>query len=307
VGTDCGSCGSVGDIGAGGRALAGAVNGAPFCMPLSKLCRSSPGVRAWGGLAAGTDGPGRGAPAAVGSPEVGLPPNDPAGDKAAPGNDVAAVGIGPATGAGVGGGTCGGVKPAGVSPPGEVDAAGAAWFPAEGDGVKPAGESPPGEVEVEATGTARFPAEAGEMKPGVRAVGAPETPAPWSPAGGGGDADGGAKLGVAPVGDGCLSTRPFTCSDRFFWSSGCLNICPTSTPWACANWRADCPVPSSSRIRCIASSTLPLHFADARAASARDWPITATICGTFASTDCFESWISLICLLPSSAKVVRSC
>ena len=49
-------------------ALAGAVNGAPFCRPLSKLCSSSPGDRDWGGPVIAADGPGRGAAGAVGSP-----------------------------------------------------------------------------------------------------------------------------------------------------------------------------------------------------------------------------------------------
>ncbi len=44
VGAACETCGSVGDIGAGGIALAAAENGSPACIPLSKLCINSDGV-----------------------------------------------------------------------------------------------------------------------------------------------------------------------------------------------------------------------------------------------------------------------
>jgi hypothetical protein len=101
VGGACGTCGSVGANGAGGTASTAAENGAPACIPLSKLCINSPGVRPWAGFAGVSGAPGNGA--------LGPPGTDGMG---APGIDGAGVDIGGA--APVAPGPCDGGVPVGL-------------------------------------------------------------------------------------------------------------------------------------------------------------------------------------------------
>ncbi len=192
----------------------------------------------------------------LGAPSDGAPIEVPPCDSP----EVGADGIGVAVGAGVGAAGVGAwvlLKPAKFMR--EPAAAGAACGPADGGGV--GGDDTKSEVVPVA--------EPGTPEEPVVPVAEPETPGELCPSVGGDACGGVSNPDFTPNPDPGLLRTPLTCSSRFFSSPGWRNICPISRPCACANPRADCPGTSASRTRCIASTTLPDHFAAAMLASVR--------------------------------------
>ncbi len=266
VGAEGATCDGCISIDGCGNAFAGAEARAPACIPASKLCSRLAGVIPWAApVGDATVAPDSGEAGTPGSDGVPTP-----GGAGAPGSDGVDA---PATD-GAGDTETGG-------------AAGAGGRSGAGRSVGPAGLKPAGAPNVEPGAPGADGGAASDVA-GVKPAGAPNVEPLTAAAGGTPDAAGCIpvllKPGGAPIAEPGLSSIPRTCFSRSLWSSGCRNIWLTSTPWALENWRDDCPVPPTSRIDCIASSTLPPYFAAARLASARCRRMTLTICVTFVST-----------------------
>ena len=233
------------DTGCGGATSAAAENGPPDCIPLSKLCIRFVGVGAWVGV-----GGASGAPAGDATGDAGSGPVATGGNR----------GVAPAAADRWGGRGVDGIDVrSGIGCPGVLRLL-LMMFAGDAGAAAACGACPG----CRPTSVFRLLPVIVVSDPGAAPGGDVADPCGLS-------AGAVLRLLLAMFASepGGLSSNPCTSSVSRVWSWGRRNISPTLAPLAKANCCADWPVDSSSRIRCIAASTLPPYFAAATLASPR--------------------------------------